>query len=88
MKERELDLQADVRSGYEADLLMKKMAPYLDTVEEGLLEWFQAASVSDEKGIMGIKLQLHALKSLKANISTVIDTGRLAAAELRNNGDE
>lgn len=82
MEERRLDLQQEVEVGYQASVLLEKLAPYFTAMEAQLIQAVKLCSVKDLDTLHNIKLQLHALDKLQLNMVSIIDTGKLASSEL------
>ena len=85
MEERKLDRQQEVEVGYQTSVLVDKLDPYFVAMEAQLLNAVRLCSVTDLDCLHNIKLQLHALDTLKLNLESVINTGKLASAELEAN---
>ena len=88
MEERDLDLQQEVYMGHKAKVLLEELEPYFKTMEAQLIDAIYTCSITDVDSLHNIKIQLHGLKSLQHNIQQVIDTGKLASAELKGDFDE
>ena len=88
MEERDLDLQQEVEIGHKAQVLTEELEPYFKAMEAQLIAGIYDCSVADLDRLHSIKLQLHAVKTLKQNIQSVIDTGTMASAELRARSNE
>jgi len=88
MEERDLDLQQEVHMGHKAKVLLEELEPYFKIMEAQLINAIYTCSVSDIDTLHNIKIQLHGLKSLQQNVQQVIDTGKLASAELKGELDE
>lgn len=82
MDQRKLDLHQEVELSYQTEQLMEKLAPYFRTMESQLIEGMKKCSVADVSTIHNIKLQMHALDKLQLNLQSIIETGKLASAEL------
>lgn len=77
-----MDLQKEAQAGSRAEMLLEDLQPYFDMVEGAILDKWKTSPVGDEKGQHELRLMYKLLGDLKANIKTVIDTGKMAKIEL------
>jgi hypothetical protein len=87
MDQRKLDRQYELELGHKATVLMDELTPYFDAMNAQLIAGIKQCPIADTETLHIIKLQMHALDRLRLNMQSVIDTGKLAKAELEQNND-
>lgn len=73
-----MSLEYDASEGNRAERILSDIIPYFDMVEVAILDTWKKSPVSDEKGQHELRLMIKLLSDVKANLKTVIDTGKLA----------
>jgi hypothetical protein len=90
-KELELVLENQVNEGAQARAQLNIVEPYIEAKTGDLFKAFIECSTDDKEKLFDIKLQLNALRGLKADFDTKIETAKLAdtqLAQLKENHDE
>ena len=65
-----------------AKRLLEDLNPYLQTIEESLLEGFKGASSTNVELLRDIKIAWDLLQRLKHDIESVVNSGKFARKEL------
>lgn len=73
-----MNLEYDASEGNRAERILSDINPYFDMVEVAILDAWKKSPVGDEKGQHELRLMIKLLSDVKANLKTVIDTGKIA----------
>jgi hypothetical protein len=77
-----MSLEQESSMGSQAERILSDVSPYFDMVEAAILDTWKKSPVSDEKGQHELRLMMKLLGDVKANMKTVIETGKLAKAQI------
>lgn len=85
MTERpDAQLNAEAERGRRAQALLEDplLKSAFEAIETAIVERFKSSPIDDDKGRRYLRLELHLLRSLKANLDHHVRTGTLARHEI------
>lgn len=77
-----MSLDTDIQQGNHAERVLADTGVYFDMVEAAILTAWKKSPVADEKGQHELRLMLKLLDDVKANLTTAIQSGKLAKIQI------
>jgi hypothetical protein len=77
-----MSLEQQVSNGANADRLMQELQPHLLSVQQAIVQAWEASPVGDIEGQHELRLMRKLLNDLEANIHRTIHDGKLARIEI------